>query len=216
VPGRNTAAVVAPGQRSSIVEYAGTWSERLAASFWGNFGWLELPLDTMVIVVLSVVMSVAVLLSLRLRSWRPRLLPLLFFFLLTAIAMFASTYSGYLSSGQYSGIQGRYLFGALVPVFAAAAIGVGTLVPVGGRVQRWLPAPALALALASAAYGLWVGFSGFYLDVGWTLGDAWHRMVEWSPWPAWAAVALILELVLVSLAALAASVLTARSQATEG
>ena len=207
VPG---SGAIAPGQRSSILEYAGTWLTRLTTTFWGDFGWLELPINSIVAVVLTVVLTLAVLLSLRAGRFRLVLLSLLSFFLLTALAMFASTYSGYEASGQYAGIQGRYLFGALVPVFAAAAIGLGALTSEEGRIRRWLPVIALPIALAMAAYGLVVGFLGFYLDVGWTPGGAWHRMVDWSPWPGWAAVGLLVALVLLSAAALVISVWSAR------
>ena len=63
-------------------------------------------------------------------------------------------------------MQGRYLFGGLVAVFAAIAIGVGSLGREGGRLQRWLPTIALPLVLLVAAYGLLVAFDGFYIDVG--------------------------------------------------
>jgi hypothetical protein len=41
----------------------------------------------------------------------------------------------------------------------------------------------LPVVLASAAYGMWVAFRGYYIDVGWTVGAAFRRMTDWSPWP---------------------------------
>jgi len=141
------------------------------------------------------------------RGVRVLLLVLLSAFALTAGLLFDTTYTSHEATGGFGGIQGRYLFGALVPVFAAAAIGVGSLVP--RRLERWLPAIVLPAVLASAAYGLWVAFLGFYRDVGWSLGSAWARMVAWSPFPGSAAVGLLVALVLLSLVAFGLAVWTA-------
>jgi hypothetical protein len=202
-PGTSTA-------RSSLLEYFGIWWEKLTTSFWGLFGWLELSLNDTVVIVATVVMIGAVALSFRRRGSRAALLVLLSFFLLTAVLLFATTYASHLDFGRFGGIQGRYLFGALVPVFAAAAIGLGSVGREGGPLQRWLAAALLPVVLASAAYGLAVAFIGFWIDVGWTPGQAWRRMVDWSPWPGWGAVGVLAALVALSLATFAVAVLSAR------
>jgi 4-amino-4-deoxy-L-arabinose transferase-like glycosyltransferase len=191
----------------SVFGYFGRWWQDLATSFWGKFGWLEFSLNQAVVLALTAALTVAVLLAFRRRGVRVLLLVLLSAFALTAGLLFDTTYTSHAATGGFGGIQGRYLFGALVPVFAAAAIGVGSLVP--RRFERWLPAIALPAVLASAAYGLWVAFLGFYRDVGWSLGSAWARMVAWSPFPGWAAVGLLIALVLLSLVAFGLAVWTA-------
>jgi hypothetical protein len=134
---------------------------------------------------------------------------LLSFLVLTAAAVFWQTWQSHLDNARYGGIQGRYLFGALVPVFAAAAIGLGSLFREGGRLQRWLAAVVLPVVLASGAYGMWVAFRGYYVDIGWSIGQAFRRMTDWSPWPDKGVRALILFLLALCLITLGLAVWTA-------
>jgi Predicted membrane protein (DUF2142) len=183
-------APIPPGEgspRSSLVDFAVIFWEKTTTSFWGNFGWLELPLAYGVVVTLTVALLVPVALAFRRRGSRLALGVLLLMFLMTAAAVFNETYHAHRDNGLFGGMQGRYLFGGLVAVFAAAAIGLGTLGREGGRLQRWLPVIVLPPIVASAAYGLVVAFIGFYVDIGWTAGRAWRQMTDWSPWPDLAA-----------------------------
>lgn len=192
--------------RASVFEYAEVFWEKMTNSFWGTFGWLELPLDGTVVLVATLVVLALVALAFRRRGSRLNLLILVSLCLATAVAVFSETYQSHLAAGTFGGMQGRYLFGGLVPVFAAIAIGLGKLGREGGRLERWLPVVILPVALAYAAYGLWVAFRGFYVDLGWSLRDAWQRMVDWSPWPDLGARALVVALVVLSLVALALTV----------
>jgi 4-amino-4-deoxy-L-arabinose transferase-like glycosyltransferase len=201
----------APGSpRSSLGEFAGIFWERITTSFWGCFGLLELPLARAVVVVLTVGTLVLVGLSLRRSGLRLALGVLLSLLVLTAALVFWQTYQDHLATGVYGGLQGRYLYGGLVPLFAAMAVGLGTLGRENGRLRAWLPAVLLPLVLVTAAYGLWVGFSGFYLELDWSLGSAWGRMVGWSPWSDAEARALVGVLVALSLVALGVAVRSAR------
>ena len=185
--------------RRSLLDFSGIFWRRTSGTFWGTFGQLELPLNGVVATVLSAVLVVAVALAWRRRGLRAAQLVLLSFVLLTLIGLFATTYSAHLENGRVAGMQGRYLFGGLVAVFAAIAIGVGSLGREGGRLQRWLPSITLPVVLVVAVYGLLVAFDGFYIDEGWTATAAWQRMVDWSAAPAWAALGLVVVLVVLSL-----------------
>jgi 4-amino-4-deoxy-L-arabinose transferase-like glycosyltransferase len=185
--------------RASLLDFSGMFWRRTSGTFWGTFGQLELPLNGIVATVLSAVLVVAVALAWRRRGLRTVQLVLLSFVLLTLIGLFATTYSAHLENGRFAGMQGRYLFGGLVAVFAAVAIGIGSLGREGGRLQRWLPVITLPLVLLVAVYGLLVAFDGFYIDDGWTPTDAWQRMVDWSAAPSWGALGLVVVLVLLSL-----------------
>jgi hypothetical protein len=211
LPGATNPASGIGVHKDSALVYLGHWCQLLATSFWGRFGWLELPLNGAVVAVLSAVLALLVLLAFRRRGTRFPLLVLLSPFVLAGALLFNTTYYAHRVTGDYGGIQGRYLFGVLVPVFAAAAIGVGALVPEGGRLQRWLPAVAAPLVLAVAAYGLAVAFVGFYLDYTWTPWAAFHRMTDWSPWPAWGAEGAIVLLVGLSVVTLVLAVWSATS-----
>jgi hypothetical protein len=189
----------------SVPEFAGVFWEKITNTFWGTFGQLELPLPRSLVIVLSLVLLALVGLGLLRRASRLALLVLLAVFVLTVALVFWQMYQSHVRTGQYAGIQGRYLYGGLVPVFAAAAIGLGALVR-GGRLERWLPVLLLPPALLVAAYGLWVGFQGYYVDVGWTLEDAWRRMTDWSPLPDWTVRGLAGAVVLLALVAVAVAV----------
>jgi 4-amino-4-deoxy-L-arabinose transferase-like glycosyltransferase len=188
--------------RSSLVAFTGIFWQKTSGTFWGTFGQLELPLNQTVVTVLTVLLLAAVLVAFRRRETRLPLAVLLSFLLLTVLAVFYETYSAHLDNGRYAGMQGRYLFGGLVAVFAAAAIGLGSFGREGARWQRWLPVVALPLVLTSAAYGLVVAFRGYYVDEGWTLRRAWTRMLDWSAAPAVAGPGLLALLGLLSLVAL--------------
>jgi 4-amino-4-deoxy-L-arabinose transferase-like glycosyltransferase len=183
VPAEHEPSVGSGADTKSLVEFAGVFWAKITNTFWGTFGQLELPLPRPLVIVLSLLLLALVGLGLRRRPSRLPLLVLLAVFVLTAALVFWQMYESHLRTGQFAGIQGRYLYGALVPVFAAAAIGAGALVPEGGRLERWLPALLLPPVLLSAAFGLWVGFRGYYVDVGWTVAEAWQQMTDWSPLP---------------------------------
>jgi 4-amino-4-deoxy-L-arabinose transferase-like glycosyltransferase len=204
--------------RSSVFEFAEVFWDKMTNSFWGTFGWLELPLDHGVALVATVIVLALVALSFRRRGSRLNVLILVSFCLATALAVFSETYQSHLAAGTFGGMQGRYLFGGLVPVFAAIAIGLGRFGRDGGRLERWLPAVVIPVALASAAYGLWVAFSGFYIDVGWSLRAAWQRMVDWSPWPDLGARGLVVTLMVLSVVAFVLAVRAAlrRDEPVEG
>jgi hypothetical protein len=63
--------------------------------------------------------------------------------------------------------------------------------------------------LLTAAYGLVVAFRGFYVDAGWTIGQAWKRMTDWSALPDWGVRALAVAVAVTSLVAFAVAVRSA-------
>jgi hypothetical protein len=171
--------------RDSLPTFTGFWWERVTRTFWGYFGLLELPISAVVVAVLTIAGIAAVVLSMRRRGTRTDLLVLLSFFALTTAALFLQTRALHLENGQYAGLQGRYVFGGLVAVCAAAAIGMGSFGREDGLLQRWLAAAVLPCVLLVAAYGLWVAFRGYWVDVDWAVAEAGARMRHMSPWPSW-------------------------------
>lgn len=188
--------------RVSVWAFGEVFWDKITLTFWGDFGQLELPLAQPLVVVLTIVLVIVAALALRSGAHRLTLLVLLIFPVLVVVVLFAGTYSAHLYYGRFGGIQGRYVYGGLVVLLVAAALGLGRLVRSGSRVERLLLPGIVALALAHAGYALWFAFRGYYLDIGWTVPDAWARMVQWSPWPAWSVLGLGLAIVAVALAAL--------------
>lgn len=209
VPAEDEAALRIDGERSSLLEFAGIFWARITNTFWGRFGQLELPLPRALVLVLTVVLIALVVLALRRRDVRLALAVLLSMFALTAVLIFWQMYESHLRNGQYAGIQGRYLYGGLVPVFAAAAIGLGKLMRDNPRAERWLPVLVLPPVLVLAAYGLWVGFRGFYIDIGWSVDAAWRRMTDWSPLPDWTVRGLVLGVAVLAVVAMVVAVRSA-------
>jgi hypothetical protein len=79
---------------------------------------------------------------------------------------------------------------------------VGRLTSEGSRWERSLSPVALSLVLAVAAYGLWVAFVGYYVEIGWSLRDGGARLLAWSPFPRWVSLGvggLLFALALVAL-----------------
>ena len=186
--------------RSGLLDFTRQWWDRVSSTFWGYFGQLELPLPSLLVTVLTVAALATVVLALRRRGTRTDLLVLLSFSVLTAAALLAQTWSLHQQNGQYAGMQGRYLFGGLTALFAAVAIGLGSFGREGGRLQRWLPVAALPVVLAVAAYGLWVGFRGFWIEIDGTVAQAGARMRHMSPWPAWLVYGVMAAVVVSALA----------------
>ncbi len=209
VPAEHEPGLASGADTDSPIQFAGVFWEKITNTFWGVFGQLELPLPRPLVIVLTLLLLAFVGLAFRRPATRVPLLVLLSAFFLTVALVFWQMYESHLRTGQYAGIQGRYLYGGLVPVFAAAAIGVGALVRPGGGVERWLSALFLPPVLLSAAFGLWVGFRGYYVDIGWTVSEAWQRMTDWSPLPDSAVRGLAVVVGLLALVAVAVAVRTA-------
>jgi hypothetical protein len=200
---------IVDGPRDSVPAFTGQFADKLATTFWGHFGQLELALPLPLVAILTVGLIGCCLLAFR-RGGQPATAAVLLALVVLMVALlYPQTYLGHLYNGQYAGIQGRYLYGGLVALLAVAVIGIGTLVRAEGRAERWTPPVVLALALAVAGYSLWFAFRGFYMDIDWTVGRAWQRMVDWSPWPRWAVDGLVLGVAGLAAAALVVAVVQA-------
>lgn len=173
------------GPSVGVLDFAGRFVEQVNTSFWGTFGWLELPLPGLVTTGLAVIAAVLVIAAFADRAARVPLLALGLLPLVSVVALFVSLYAVHLRDGRFNGTQGRYLFGSLLVLLAAAAIGASVLGRLARVPDRWL-VPLVALGSAAVAvYGGWAAFRGFYVDTGIDLSSAWATMAAWSPWPEW-------------------------------
>ena len=209
VPQDGLAGLVVDRPRVSVWAFGDVFWDKITLTFWGDFGQLELPLAQPLVVALTVVLVLLALLAFRARGKRVPLVILLSFPVAVLLALFAGTYSAHLVYGRFGGIQGRYLYGGLVIVLVAVALGLGEIARLAGRAGGAVLPVVVALALAGAGYGMWFAFRGYYLDVDWTLAEGWERMVQWSPWPDSAVRSLAVGVVLLSLLAMVVAVRTA-------
>lgn len=170
-----------------------TFTGRLVSHTWAwiGFGNPKFELPTQVVVALSLAvgagLAAAVATAARGRDVGrgPRradlVLAALPLVLVTAFVLRRS-WSLYATTGRYAFMQGRYLFGAMLPLAAVAAVGADRLLgrrgaPVvlalGVALQGWL--------LVHVIDGSWSGPGRF---------GAWRGMLAWSPWPTPAVVAV--------------------------
>jgi len=192
-----------------VLDFAGRFVEQVNTSFWGNFGWLELPLPGLVTTGLAVIAAVLVVAAFADRAARVPLLVLGLLPLVSVVALFVSLYAVHLRDGRFNGTQGRYLFGSLLVLLAAAAIGGSVLGRLARVPDRWL-VPLVALGCAAvAAYGGWTAFAGFYLDTGIDRSAAWATMTAWSPWPGWLVTAQLALVLILLVAGPVSAMLTA-------
>ena len=173
-----------PSLSTYLHHFASTVSQR----FWGEFGYLEIPLPSAFTTAATIVLLA--LLVLGVVSVRPLLpgLALLAPLLGVAAIMLAGTYGLYRKYGNFPGLQGRYLFPALAAV--SVLVGAGLFLVT----RRFAPLVALVLAGGCQAYG-----SGYELDKFW--GGSLRTVAAWCWYPGF--------LVYVLCAVLAAGVVAA-------
>lgn len=151
----------------------------LVSSFWGKFGWLELPLPTALIVALTVcaaaMAGTGIIAS---RSRRPALVTLTLYVPITAAILLAQGWMNYLHTGNVAGMQGRYLFPGIAALAVLAVWGVVWLGEVGGERLARAGGAALAFSPLIGLFGLWMMLRAAYPDES-LLGFSW---VMWDAW----------------------------------
>lgn len=161
----------------SFEEWVTGYPSRMVQSFWGNFGYLDVPVPWWLVVVATT----AAVLAVAVGTWRGTrplwhrmvlLAPILLVLGGNAVQHWTTIYP---RAGGFAGAQGRYLF-ALVPP-AAVLIGVGVR---RRRVGRWL---LLALLVGTvvlhvaAVVALLNGYWGFESGPSHAL----RNVLAWSP-----------------------------------
>jgi hypothetical protein len=176
------------GFSPSLVTYLGHFATTVSTRFWGDFGYLEVPLPRAFTATASVLLLG--LLVLGVAVVRPRLpgAGLLVPLLGVAAIMMAGTYGLYRKYAIFPGLQGRYLFPALAAVSVLVGCGLAALT------RRYAPLVALALATAAQLLG-----SGYELDKVW--GGSLATVAAWSWYPGF----LVYLLVAVAAAGVLAS-----------
>ena len=101
-------------------------------------------------------------------------------FLFLVGGQFTFLLRGYLATGRFAGMQGRYWFGALAALSVLIAIGMANIV------RRWLHILPLAVVLGATAIQAFAVSTmlGFYWgEPGSALVDRLRAVVAWSPIP---------------------------------
>lgn len=138
------------------------YADRQFRSFWGNFGWLSIPLPWWLYDLISalLVLALAGLLSigaLRLRRWSMREWLVLIAVVALGIAIllsFAWQMAPLAGTGVHTDPQGRYIFGFNIPVVWLALLGLGFWWHLLSRIVRqFMSRSSSVVARASAVAG---------------------------------------------------------------
>jgi hypothetical protein len=193
------------------VTYVATAWPRLARSFFGDLGWLDIRTPMGFWLTGTVLLGVLAAVALTARGLRRGVATLLALPATLALAVLANGWGFYAEHGRLTGHQGRYLYAGLLALSVVVAVAAWRL---ARRDERRLAAAApvvLVAGLAVACYGLGLGFVGFYRGPGESLAEAAARWLAFSPvGVAW----LVVVPLLTAGAAAAAVVLAVRAAAS--
>ncbi len=165
--------------KSSVWE---RYADRQFRSFWGNFGWLSIPLPTPFYTLIDAGMVLAllglvVLAVRRLGRWSsfdcmPALLPAALG--ASVIMTFARQMAPLSTSGVHTDPQGRYLFGYTIPVVWLLLVGLATVWSYAAKAVKALFAGKAAQATLAnphlvASWGVWLWCSSLVFFAGYSL-----------------------------------------------
>ncbi|WP_372593545.1 DUF2142 domain-containing protein [Actinotalea sp.] len=195
---------------TSTIEFLVAATVRLSQSFWGNFGWLDLALPFWIVVgaQLALLASAVGAAIWAIRNRRLRALTVCWLYPGAILAIvLVGAHANHQRTGLYPGLQGRYLFSAIVVIALTVALATALLPPR----HRWvLPPVAATVAVAAACGALVFAFIGMWGSDGAAVSVAARRWSEWGFVPP-AALALGSGLiVLLGLAAATTALLAAR------
>jgi 4-amino-4-deoxy-L-arabinose transferase-like glycosyltransferase len=189
-------------------------ASRYVLRFWGQVGWVEVPLPWPLVWLLAALLAAGVAGGLLLR--RSALTRGTAAVLLLPLAGIASivllgALGLYLRTGVPAGVQGRYLFPALPGLALVAAAGGVALL---GRGGRWLAPAALAVGVVAQVWMGVLALTHWYGPAG-ALGVplAVQGLAAWAPVPPPLLAAVAAALGVAALVALTAVVLAATSSA---
>jgi hypothetical protein len=161
------------------------WSNRTTQRFWGDFsGGPPTHLPGWMFGLATVVVFVGIAAGCRRRDrvagvpFGERALlaaPLL----LLIVTQFAFAFRGYLRSGRFPGMHGRYLYGALAGLSVIVLLGLANIV----RSRRWLPLAVLFAAGVMNVTAIPRIMAHFWGEPGSPMGDQARAMIAWAPLP---------------------------------
>lgn len=173
------------GFQPDLGEWLPTFFELLLPRFWGSFGWYEVTIpwglaDAATVVFVGLLVAGLVLVPRQRRGLAVTALPLLG--LLVLVALFS--WQNYADTSHFPGVQGRYLFAAIVAVAPVLGAGMCGLLGLGRRdLARFGPVVLLVLATAFHLYAVLEIVPHYWGTEDSSLGYSLRSAVAWSPWP---------------------------------
>jgi small subunit ribosomal protein S36 len=183
-----TPAVEGPaGAASAPIDWSRQFVSNVVQRFWGDFGYFEAPMTQALVIAATVTVAATVVLAFapsprrrRPDTTRPTRGQLAVFAALFPLLLALVAYVAYdqrATGGRTPFMQGRYLFGAIVPFSVVVAVG---LVRVLGR---WSPVAVLGAAFLMQFDALHVGLRAWWAEPDASVARSLDAMVRWSPWP---------------------------------
>ncbi|MEM7030020.1 MAG: phospholipid carrier-dependent glycosyltransferase [Chloroflexota bacterium] len=127
--------------------------ERMHESFWGYFGWLNVPYPEIIYTALWVIYPIT-LLGLCIWFWQAwqknrAVIPIIIILLFGILGAWAFPIRHSLRFGAF-GVQGRYLFQMLPALATVIAVGFSSLLP-----EKWRSVPLIVLAVSLFGLAVW-------------------------------------------------------------
>ncbi len=158
---------------------------RIAQSFFGQLGWLEVRLDGGFVVLGSAVVAVASLVALAWPGCRRAAAALLLLPTTLAAGVAYNALDYHAETGVLVALQGRYVFGGLAALAVVLAVAVWYLLG-RSRARAAVAVPVVTVvALAVGTVGVWWGLRMMYRGPGEGVGEAVDRWLAWSPLEGW-------------------------------
>lgn len=156
------------------------WTD-FVESFWGKYGWLEIPLPSWMIPTLTLcAVAMAILGFIAAKGRRTALSALLLFPVLVFAIILGQSWLNYVYTGQVAGMQGRYIFPA---ISALAVLVAWCFVSLRRQLEPRFAQIAECVYVISvpliASYGVWWMLQTVYRDndellkFSWTTWDGW-------------------------------------------
>jgi 4-amino-4-deoxy-L-arabinose transferase-like glycosyltransferase len=163
------------------VTYVATAWPRLARSFFGDLGWLDIRTPPVFWLTGTLALGVLAVVALTARGLRRSTVTLLALPTTLGVAVLVNGWGFYAAHGRLTGHQGRYLYAGLLALAVVVAVALWRLAGRGERRTATLVPFVTVAGLAVSAYGLVLGFTGFYRGPGETLDAAADRWAAFSP-----------------------------------
>jgi hypothetical protein len=175
------------GEASDPIDWSRQFVSNIVQRFWGDFGYFEAPMTQALVIIATVTAAAMVVLAFTPPRKRqpgspahPTRGQLMIFASLFPILLGLVVYWAYDHRAMRSPppfMQGRYLFGAIVPLCVAVAVG---LVRVLGR---WSPVAVLGAAIVMQLDAARVGLPAWWAEPDASVARSLAALVRWSPWP---------------------------------
>jgi hypothetical protein len=203
------------GAGAGSIDWLRQFVSNLVQRFWGDFGYFEAPLTQALVIIATLSVAAAIVLAFAPASRRRpdtthptrgrlavfgALLPLL----LALVAYVAWDQRG--TGGRTPFMQGRYLFGVIVPLAVVVAVGLVRVL------HRWSPVAMLGAALVMQLDAARAGLSAWWAEPDASVARSLDALVRWSPWPVPVTYAMVTSAIVCAAIAMVGLVRAARAQ----